>query len=58
MRILRPVVQAFMRAVFQVRHELKDFDALSDRCGIPGGHEVEEAADRGKPALAGPLLVD
>ena len=34
--------------------DMEDFDALRDRCGIPGGHEVEEAADRGQPAVARP----
>ena len=32
--------------------DVEDFDALRDRCGILGGHEVEEAADRSKPAVA------
>lgn len=32
--------------------DMEDFDALGDRRGILGGHEVEEAADRGKPAVA------
>src|SRR5690606_31030849 len=31
---------------------VEDFHALRDRSGIPGGHEVEEAADCGKPAVA------
>ncbi|MHC2627331.1 hypothetical protein ACVIW2_009418 [Bradyrhizobium huanghuaihaiense] len=32
--------------------DMKDFHALSDRCGVFGRDEVEEAADRGKPAVA------
>jgi len=31
---------------------VEDFHALRDRSGIPGGHEVEEAADRREPAVA------
>ncbi len=31
--------------------DVEDFDALRDRCRILGGHEVEEATDRGKPAV-------
>ena len=51
-RHFRRIEVAGLRYRRALDRDVEDFDALRDRWGILGGHEVEEAADRGKSAVA------